>query len=311
MPNGYRWLGTSKMTTHSFDKWMIQTGEAALQDDFTDAYREPTELENRLIDLVITQVSTGHDVPYLPYKFYDKVKHVLTVDGGSICWVRPEEEEGSNAAAAVCEGTGSAGSAGAGEGPPPKRARVAMQDVKKGEKGGISASVYERMPNDHPSQRVSIRWLDAIPFLAGLEDDSTFFILLVSSILGERDRTSGRRLLYAVECRLAVRQVVDTTIEVPTLRQWGGVFQESALQDAKTLVEETVARSLMDGGHFARLHGDAPPVEEEAPPVVDGGHVDGHMFGGWWTRFVDNARLRDHAEYRKTVIACSRLDQLD
>ena len=232
MPNGYSFLDTTSKRTHSWDRWVIHTGQPTSESDLDGAYREPTVSESLLIDLVLKRVSIDN-VPLMPEKSLNTIKFCEALKAeGAFIWTR--------------EAT-----------------------------GGISASVYE-------SDGDQIRWVDAIPALAGAERESTFVIVLATSLLGAGRR---RRTLFSVETRLAVRQVVDTVITVPTVRRWGGSFDEKALEDTASLVRETVCRSLVDG---CVLTGSVPTDVERCS-------------AGLWTELVDTTRLRGEPAYYEEI----------
>ncbi len=79
--------------------------------------------------------------------------------------------------------------------------------------------------------------------------------------------------------------MVDTVITVPTVRRWGGSFDEKALEDTASLVRETVCRSLVDG---CVLTGSVPTDVERCSE-------------GLWTELVDTTRLRGEAAYYEEI----------
>ena len=231
MPNGYDWLSTTRKTTHSWEHWVIHTGEAT-DTNFESALREPSTSESLLIDLVLNNVDFATT---LPFETYNSVKFCETLKtSGSFIWSH-----------------------------------------KEGEKG-VSASVYECADG-------SVKWLDAIPIVAGVETNDSFLIVVATSLLGAPQK-SVCRMLYSVESKLAVRKIVDTVVSVPTFQQWDGSFNESALLNSAHLAQETAQRSLVQiSAYSSSTKNDA-----------------------MWTELVDGKKLKEDPEYYEQVTSETR-----
>ena len=114
-------------------------------------------------------------------------------------------------------------------------------------------------------EKKTIRWLDAIPVEVGVGDESSCAIIVKTSEVtiplergGEKSR---RRVTLSIQARIALRQIVDTKVELPKCRRWEGVIDHTSILSNTQLVQEVVQKSLIATGGIA---GSGPPAATEA-----------------------------------------------
>ena len=141
-------------------------------------------------------------------------------------------------------------------------------DHNDGEPGhyraGISASAYEVCSDE-------MTWVDAVPLLVGCERDSSCVIALIKLKM-----QAVSRKVYSVEAKLCLREIVDTVVTVPAVRDWSGVVSLGNLESTERLVKEVIDCTL---------------CEEHAYPGIES-----HSF---WSTLLDARRLREDDAYRE------------
>ena len=222
MPNGYDWLVESHETTHRWNRWQITTGNpspglestsagcqpAADVNIIGDAYRDPDELESRLLDVVLTPPRpldvvltppASQLVPTFQCDEYDKKMYFEHLDEGTCRWAAPVDL--------------------------------------------VVASAWETTEDGE------VRWVDAVPALAGVggaRDSSNMIVLKTSWLFALAPWKKPKRHLRSSEFAIALRQIVDTVVSVPMLRQWDNVIEEIIwFRGNNAIVENVLQRSLV------------------------------------------------------------------
>ena len=235
MPNGYSWLDVATWTTHSYDHWVILSGLPTLRGSESEAFREPDDVESRLIDVATSRPrhldpTSANWIPCLPADMFNELKYSQEHPGEATnTWDHsPSSGVSVDRSAASCV-----------------VASTVSQDVAGG----------------------GVRWIDAVPALVGVEDRSSVLLVLITSLLsvacapessgtvggdGRLTPRASRRSVYHIQVSLALRQVVDTTVTMPACRTWDGAFSEESLADGRSeIVREAVQRSLVSVDSYA------------------------------------------------------------
>jgi len=89
MPNGYSWLKTANWSIHRYNRWVIQTGRETKEGAEHDTFRDPDDVESRLIDVAISQDMSSSLVWHIPTSCYKSMKFTGGVpqDEGTIRWI--------------------------------------------------------------------------------------------------------------------------------------------------------------------------------------------------------------------------------
>ena len=104
-----------------------------------------------------------------------------------------------------------------------------------------------------------VRFLDGIPVECGVERTSSVLIVLKTTRLyqmqpHQHKRKAARTMkIFEVQLKLALRQVIDTTVTMPKCRAWTGQYSERTLfsGDDEALVREVIQRSLVEGNAYS------------------------------------------------------------
>ena len=223
MPNGYSWLAKSEFVTHRYDHWVVQTGSATEDGDEMKAFREPDAIESRLIDVMTMKPQQSSAlVSELPSHTYKEV-------------LFGAEKEGT--------------------------CRSKAPEDRKAPTRHVIASAWETAEDG------TVRFLDGIAVECGVEHSSSVLIVLKTTRLCEKEPEGPKRpaektkMIYEVQVRLALRQVIDTTVTMPKCRAWNGSYPAHTLSAGnKALVEEVVQRSLVEGDAYSNPNADATSV---------------------------------------------------
>ena len=205
----------------------MQTGHATTEGAEADAFREPDDLESRLISVATTLPQLGGGlVTDLPINQYNTVKFATTpiASEGTIRWT-------------------------------PEISRSSFHPI-----GGIPQPANDwalNLPTDGPTTQItasawttrddtSIRWVDAILVEASVDPhESSLIIVLKTSSLCTDHRSHGTtRFAYQVRAVMAMRLEEEIMCTIPACRAWDGTFDRQH-QEPHDLVMEVLQQSLV------------------------------------------------------------------